>query len=176
MLGLERRVCWQALSSWLAGHDNARCSRIWQRATRQRQSRATLIPDHHRNRADLDVRWRLCSESANVSGRVCRTILLDVSTQREAERALSANVTLPRAGSDGTGHVCTRYRGRIPYQPLMEELSGYRQDEVVGKIGSARFCQRPRRSAFACWFRTALRGDADHWNMNPILTRMGASA
>ena len=140
MLGQERaRLLGKPFSSLAHGSRQARAARTSGRALHDSgTSKATLDTRlTTRTGQTIDVRLEtLAAESANVSGRVCRTILLDVSTQREAERALI------RERDFAEGLVATApaivlvldTRGRIVrINPYMETLSGYRQDEVVGK-------------------------------------------
>jgi len=180
MLGLERaRLLGKPLSSWLAGHDKrALLAHLASALHDSGTSRATLDTRlTTRTGQTIDVRLEtLAAESANVSGRVCRTILLDVSTQREAERALI------RERDFAEGLVATApaivvvldTRGRIVrINPYMEELSGYRQDEVVGKDWFSTFLPKTEQKRIRMLFRTALRGTQTIGNMNPILTRSG---
>jgi PAS domain S-box-containing protein len=64
--------------------------------------------------------------------------------------------------------------GRIvSINPYMEKLSGYRQDEVVGKDWFDTFLPKTEQARIRALFETALRGSRTIGNVNPIQTRDG---
>jgi PAS domain-containing protein len=92
MLGQERaRLLGKPLSTWLKGRDKHALLAHLAAALRNRGATKATLETRLTTRTGqtIDVRLEtLAAKSANVSGRVCRTTLLDLSAQREAERAL----------------------------------------------------------------------------------------
>ena len=180
ILGQERaRLLGKPFSTWLAGPDKRALLAHLASALHSRgATRVTLDTQlTARTGQTIDVRLEtLAAESANNSGRVCRTILLDVSTQREAERALIRE----RDFAEGLVAMAQAIvlvldpRGRIVrVNPYMEALSGYRQDEVVGKDWFSTFLPKAEQKRIRNLFSTAVRGTRTSGNVNPILTRDG---
>ena len=180
MLGQERtRLLGKPFSTWFKGRDkHALLAHLATALHNHGATKATLETRlTTRTGQTIDVRLEtLAAESAHVSGRVYRTTLLDVSTQRETERALI------RERDFVEGLVATApaivlvldTRGCIVrINPYMEALSGYRQDEVVGKDWFSTFLPKAEQKRIRELFRTALHGTRTIGNVNPIQTRDG---
>lgn len=66
-------------------------------------------------------------------------------------------------------------RGRIVrINPYMEALSGYRQDEVMGKDWFSLFLPKAEQARIRALFEAALHGTRTVGNLNPIVTRDGS--
>jgi len=180
MLGQESaRLLGKPFSTWLKGRDkHALLAHLATALHNRGATKATLETRlTTRTGQTIDVRLEtLAARSANVSGRLCRTTLLDLSAQREAERALI------REHDFVEGLVATApaivlvldNRGRIVrINPYMEALSGFRQDEVVGKDWFSTFLPKAEQKRIRELFQTALRGKRTIGNVNPIHTRDG---
>jgi len=180
LLGQERaRLLGKPFSTWLKGRDKRALLAHLAAALHNRSATKSTLDTRLTTRTGqtIDIRLEtLAAESANASGRVCRTILLDVSTQREAERALI------RERDFAEGLVATApaivlvldTRGRIVrINPYIEALSGYRQDEVVGKDWFSTFVPKAEQKRIRELFKMALLGTRTIGNVNPILTRGG---
>ena len=180
ILGQERaRLLGKPFSTWFAGPDKRALLAHLAGALHNRGATRATLDTRLTTRAGqtLDVHLEtLAAESASVAGRVCRTILLDASSQREAERALIRE----RDFAEGLVAMAQAIvlvldtRGRIVrINPYMEALSGYRQDEVVGKNWFSTFLPKAEQKRIRNLFRTAVRGTRTSGNVNPILTRDG---
>jgi two-component system sensor kinase FixL len=180
LLGQERtRLLGKTLSSWLSGPDRrALLAHL-----------ASVLHNHGANKAALDTRLTtptrqaidvrletLAAESAFDSGRVCRTILLDVSTQRAVERALIRERDFAEGLLATTPAIVLvlDIQGRIVrINPYMERVSGYRQNEVVGKDWFSTFLPIGEQKRIREQFSTAIHGTRTSGYVNPILTRDG---
>jgi PAS domain S-box-containing protein len=180
LLGQERtRLLGKTLSSWLSGPDKrALLAHL-----------ASVLHNHGATKATLDTRLTtptrqaidvrletLAAKSAFDPSRVCRTILIDVSAQRAAERALirerdfAENLvsTAPVIVLvlDPRGHI-------VRINRFMEALSGYRQNEVVGKEWFSTFLPKSEQQHTREQFSIAMHGSRTIGYVNPILTRHG---
>ena len=179
-LGQERaRLLGKPLSAWLEGQEKRALLAHLAGTLHNLGAAKTTLETRLTTPAGrtIDVRLEtLAAEGPNDSGRVCRTILLDVSTQREAERALIRQRDFAE-GLVETAPVIVLVldtRGRIiRINPYMESLSGYRQDEVVCKDWFSTFLPKTDQERIRNLFQAALQGARTLGNVNPILTRDG---
>lgn len=180
MLGQERaRLLGKPFSTWFEGRNKRELHVHLAAALDNRGATKTTLDTRLNTRTGQTIDIRLetrAAESANAAGRMCRTILLDVGAQREAERALI------RERDFAEGLVATapaivlvlNARGRIVrINPYMEMLTGYRQDEVVGKDWFSTFVPKAEQKRIRDLFQKSLRGTRTIGNVNPILTRGG---
>lgn len=180
ILGQERaRLLGKPFSTWLEGQDKRALLAHLASALHNRGATKATLDTRLTTRTGktTDIRLEtLAAEIANDPGRVCRTILLDVSTQREAERAVIRERDFAE-GLVATAPVIVLVldnRGRIVrINPCMEALSGYRQDEVVGKDWFSTFLPKTEQKRIRELFMSALRGTRTIGNVNPVLTRDG---
>lgn len=180
LLGQGRaRLLGKPLSTWFEGPDKRDLlAHLASVLHNHGASKATLDTQlSMRTGRELHVRLEtLAAESAAASDRVCRTILLDVSAQRAAERALirerdfaeSLVATAPVIVLvlDTRGHI-------VRINPYMESVSGYRLNEVVGKDWFSTFLPKAEQKRVREQFSTAIHGTRTSGYVNPILTRDG---
>jgi PAS domain S-box-containing protein len=180
LLGHERaRLLGKPLSTWFTGPDKhtllAHLASVFHNHGARKATLDTRLAT--RTGQTIDVRLEtVAAASANELARVCRTILLDVSTQRAAERALIRERDFAE-NLVATAKVIVLVldtRGRIVrINPYMEMLSGYRQDEVVGKDWFSTFLPKHLQKRTHDIFQNAVQGKRTQGNVNPIVTRNG---
>lgn len=180
MLGRERaRLLGKPLASWLDRQDKPALL----------EHLHTVLHEHGLGKAVFESRLKAHSgpvmdvrletrvaEGTMADDRTCRTILLDVSTQRVAEQALI------RERDFAVGLLATApaivlvldTQGRIVrINRYMETLCGYRLEEIAGRDWFGTFLPKPEQERIREVFRAALQGTRIKGGVSPILTREG---
>ncbi|MDH4275275.1 MAG: PAS domain S-box protein [Gammaproteobacteria bacterium] len=180
MLGQERaRLQGKFLTTWLRGEDKlALLQHLTAALHIQGASSVSLgVQVFTPARPTIDAHVESVAVAMSpVHGWVCRTILLDVSRQREAERALV------RERDFAEGLVTTApaivlvldTEGRIlRFNPYMEKISGYQLCDVQGQDWFTIFIPPSERQRVRELYGVALQGVHTLGNVNAILTRDG---
>ena len=130
-----------------------------------------LRKDGHEFPAEIGISTAETSE-----GTIFMTTIIDISARREAEKALQ----LERAYSDSLVEttqaivLVLELDGTIRYfNPYMEQLSGYRLEEVKGKEWFGTFIPEHDRPEIRQLAKQAISGQLKGANVNPIVTKDG---
>jgi PAS domain S-box-containing protein len=124
-----------------------------------------------------ELLWAHIEARATEDGRECFAAVVDVTERKRVEEALRRErdftETLVETAQaivlvlDTDGHI-------VRFNPYMEEISGYRLEDVQGKDWFSTFLPQHDAERIRAVFSKAIGGIQTHGNVNPMITKDGS--